>query len=132
MHLATAVLAVLVAGCGQTIQTTEEPEPNHDSSSCGQRAWAYLEALRTAAACTPGVSQCTAQRPLVVIGPGTPPGLCWTAYVGLLEPEHAATLDPLIAQYTEAGCTIGFCPGPGPHATECTRNDRGAYTCGGI
>jgi len=104
------------------------------ASECSKLASSYLTALRAATSCTPGaVSPCSAQRPLVAAqaGSSAPEGLCWVAYLGMLEPERASALDPLIDAYTSAGCTIGFCPGPSPHTTECLKNDRGTYSCGG-
>lgn len=66
-----------------------------------------------------------------MIGPGTE-GLCWVAYMGFLEPSRTADLDVILARYTGAGCTIGYCPGPGPHPTECIEDGAGSYTCGGL
>jgi hypothetical protein len=129
VRLAAAVLAALAVACGQMPQ-----ESSSSASECGKLASAYLAAFRAATACTPGVvSPCTAQRPLVAAqaGSSAPEGLCWVAYLGMLEPDRASALDPLIDAYTSAGCTIGFCPGPGPHTTECLENDRGTYSCGG-
>ena len=140
---ATAVLAALAVACGQTPEGStpgtdlpqgSPPSTAASASECSKLASSYLTALRAATSCTPGaVSPCTAQRPLVAAqaGSSAPEGLCWVAYLGMLEPERASALDPLIDAYTSAGCTIGFCPGPSPHTTECLKNDRGTYSCGG-
>ena len=144
IRLTAAVVAALALGCGQT--TPEGPRSGNDppegsppasrsnSAECSKLASSYLAAFRTATACTPAaVSPCTAQRPLVAAqaGSSAAEGLCWVAYAGMLEPERASALDPLIDAYLSAGCTIGFCPGPSPHTTECLENDRGTYSCGG-
>jgi hypothetical protein len=143
--LAVAVLAVLTVACGalppegstsgsDLPQGSPLPSTRASASECSKLASAYLAALRAATACTPGaVSPCTAQRPLVAsqAGSSAPEGLCWVANLGMLEPERASALDPLIDAYTSAGCSIGFCPGPSPHTTECLENERGTYSCGG-
>jgi hypothetical protein len=140
VRLATGALAAVIVGCGQTTAggesgSGEDAPLSPSASECSQRASTYLEALRAATACTPGpVSRCTVQRPLVAIAAASGTvveALCWVASLGMLEPERASTLDPLIDAYTAAGCKIGDCPSPSPHTTECLKNAQGAYTCGG-
>jgi len=142
VRLAAAVLAALAVGCGQTPGESpssglpKDPPSTIAASAleCSKLASSYLAAFRAATACTPGaVSRCSAQRPLVFAQAGSsgPENLCWVAYLGMLEPERARGLDPLIDAYTSAGCSIGFCPGPGPHTTECLQNEGGTYSCGG-
>ncbi len=58
--------------------------------------------------------------------------LCWVAYEGVVDPLNTAALDAALARYTAAGCTVGYCPGPSPHPTECIRNHRGGFSCGGL
>ena len=130
----TAALVVLAAACGAGSTTSGGKNSGAAASACSQLAALYRDALPEAAACNPGVSACTAQRPLVVSLAGTPEpeGLCWVAYEGFLDPSMTAGLDALIARYTSAGCTIGACPGPGPHPTTCVQNARGTWSCGGI
>ncbi|HEY1333367.1 MAG TPA: hypothetical protein VGF31_03855 [Myxococcaceae bacterium] len=140
-----AVLAAIALGCGRTnpegstswkVLPPGSPAPSSSPSvsECSKLAATYLAAFRAATACIPGpVSRCTVQRPLVhgLAGSSGPDGLCWVAYLGMLEPERATALDPLIDAYTSAGCEIGFCPGPSPHATECLENEQGTDSCGG-
>lgn len=103
-----------------------------DATLCSHLAASYLSAFPAATACTPGVSQCTAQRPIAAFRAGSaePEGLCWAADVGYLDPTRTADLDARLARYTNAGCTIGDCPSPSPHETSCGQNARGDWVCG--
>jgi hypothetical protein len=136
-RILAACALVLVAACGERIGDPVDAFPDSgiprpDTAACSHLAALYLSAFPAATACTPGVSQCTAQRPLPVIpsGSAAPTALCWTAYVGYLDPSRTADLDALLAQYGSAGCTLGVCPGPSPHETTCGQNAQGEWTCG--
>ena len=144
VRLAVPALVVFSVTCGQMapggstsgmdLPQGSPPPSSSNGAECSELASIYLGALREATRCTPGaVSRCTVQRPLVhaVAGASRPDGLCWVAYMGMLEPERASTLDPLIYAYLSAGCTLGFCPSPSPHTTACLENDEATYSCGG-
>jgi hypothetical protein len=60
-----AGLVVLAAACGAGSTTSEGKGSGAAASACSQLAALYRDALPAAAACTPGVSACTAQRKAV-------------------------------------------------------------------
>ncbi len=111
-----------------------------DGTRCGDFAVEYHAAFVEALACDPAApAACTEWRPITVgtVGSGGNTadakltGLCFVAYVGYVTPGGTAPLDAIIARYTEAGCKVGYCPGPSPHQTRCQQSSAGRYTCGG-
>src|SRR5438132_13080109 len=91
----------------------------------------YSAALQQAVVCDPTQQNpCGVKRPLPVVegSPPTPPtSLCWVDNVGYVTIAGAAQLDPIIAEYTAAGCPLPVCPGPAPHVTQCLRTPSAVF-----
>ena len=122
----------LLVGCGQSVSGAAAKD---SGTTCSRIADAYWTALIAAMVCTPAQPDpCTAQRPILVIGPDAQGvvqhGLCWTAYVGFVDERNTGPLDALLGDFADAGCSVGVCPGPGPHPTSCQSTGGGSYVCG--
>lgn len=139
------LLLLLAIACGQgvpgaRVESGTDEGGTSDGSACGNIAAEYHAAFAEALVCDPASpNACTEWRPLTVAvvpnGGNTSmaqiTGLCWVAYEGYVTQRGAARLDPIIAGYTAAGCTIAYCPSPAPHATVCAKNAAGKFSCGG-
>jgi hypothetical protein len=138
MRLLPIGFSAIVAACGGgSVAELPSLAATVGTADCGAIVAEYSTALLDAMRCDPAASDaCGAQYPLAVKGCDEMmscsfESLCWTAYVGYVNPARTARLDELIRSYTAAGCAIGACPGPPPHVTRCMQDAAGAFTCGG-
>lgn len=143
MRLATIGVVAVLAACGggsapeSATSSAETGSVTPASSECGGIAAEYSSALLDAMRCDPGASDpCGAQYPLAVKECDAKmncsfQSICWTAYVGYVNPARTAGVDEMIRRYRAAGCAVAACPGPPPHVTRCVQNRAGVFTCGG-
>ena len=131
----------LLAGCGSAVGTASDELGDSSGagqfdidSTCGAIASEYVSARQDAVICDPSASDpCSAQRPLGVVAvegdKRTITDLCYTAYVGYVNPTRTARLDEILAGYSAAGCKIAYCPGPSPRQPACNVRSSGPPTC---
>ena len=119
---------VLFACAGPEAQRTAVSD---SSRECARLAGIYDTALRQAAICRPDApGSCSVQRPWVRFERDAPSSLCWVESEGFLDPDRAGTVDAVLAQYQNEGCSIGTCPGLGPHPVRCHPLETGESSCG--